>query len=93
MFRLIKLAIYAFIGYALYELYQGMTTQPGRGGSFGRGSLGGGEFARGGSAGAQGESRDSAHNLTGAGAGRTEQTLDSDGGSIRHSVGRGVTAP
>ena len=29
MFRLIKLAMYAMIGYVLYELYQGMTQQQG----------------------------------------------------------------
>ncbi|MDQ3438837.1 MAG: hypothetical protein M3478_00640 [Planctomycetota bacterium] len=37
MFRLIKLAMYAMIGYVLYELYQGMTKQQGQfGGGEGR---------------------------------------------------------
>jgi hypothetical protein len=46
MFRLIKLGIYAFIGYALYELYQGMVQQQGGGGNFSRAFGGsGGETA------------------------------------------------
>ena len=89
MFRLIKLAMYAFVGYALYELYQGMMAQQGRGG----GSAAGG-FGRSFGAGQPQEesSFGRAQNLTGAGEGRTESTLDSDGGSTRYRVGRGVTA-
>jgi hypothetical protein len=85
MFRLIKLAMYAFVGYALYELYQGMVAQQRQGGgSFGR-SFGGG--------GSQGQSFGNAgQNLTGAGEGQSESTLDADGGSTNYRVGRGVTA-
>ena len=88
MFRLIKLGIYALIGYALYELYQGMLHQQGGGG--GRGSFGrafggsGGESAGAESFGTAGQ------NITGAGRGRSEATLDTSGGSTRHKVGRGV---
>jgi hypothetical protein len=32
----------------------------------------------------------SGQNLTGAGVGQTTETLDNDGGSVRHNVGRGV---
>jgi hypothetical protein len=82
MFRLIKLAMYALVGYALYELYQGMTMprsqRGGRSGAFGGGVSSSGDV------GTRGQ------NITGAGEGRTEDTLDSDGGSVRHRVGRGV---
>jgi len=30
--------------------------------------------------------------MSGSGEGREEQTLDADGGSVRHRVGRGVTS-
>jgi len=80
MFRLIKLAMYAFVGYSLYQLYQGMMQQQQGGGA---GAFSGGT-SEGGSAASRGQ------NLTGAGAGRTVETLDNDGGSVRHSVGRGV---
>jgi hypothetical protein len=82
MFRLIKLAMYGFVGYALYQLYQGIVQQQQSGGGFsasrtqdynaGLSDQGGGQ------------------NLTGAGRGRAEETLDNDGGSVRRSVGRGV---
>ena len=83
MFRLIKLALYAFVGYALYELFQGMIAQSRRSGGGG----GDGGANRGTSS---ARSAGSGQNLTGAGRGRTEETLDSDGGSVRHKVGRGV---
>ena len=82
MFRLIKLAFYGLIGYALYELYVGMTT--------GSSQYGGGsgsrnwERAMGGDQGRMGT-------LTGPGRGERQETLDSDGGSATHAVGRGVT--
>ena len=79
MFRLIKLAMYAMIGYVLYELYQGMTQQQGgrsigdsSGGSFGAG--------RGGSYGA----------FTGGGEGMLDTAADNTGGEMPHRVGRGV---
>jgi hypothetical protein len=95
MFRLIKLAFYALIGYALYELYQGMMAErsnTGRGGGGGRrtvgGMSGGGSQAR-----SFGDATATAiHNLTGAGEGQREETQDSDGGSVGHRVGRGVTS-
>ena len=81
MFRLIKLAMYAFVGYSLYQLYQGMMQQQQQAGGTGAFSGGGSE---------RGSARSRGQNLTGAGAGRTVETLDNDGGSVRHSVGRGV---
>ena len=85
MFRLIKLAMYALVGYALYELYQGMVAHQQQGGGGERG------VAR------AGRTRDAGlssrgQNLTGGGRGRTEETQDSDGSSTRYSVGRGVRA-
>ena len=83
MFRLIKLAIYGFVFYSLYQLYQGMMQQQGGGG--------GGAFAASRTQDYNaGLSDTGGQNLTGAGAGRTEETLDNDGGSVRHNVGRGV---
>jgi hypothetical protein len=78
MFRLIKLAMYALVGYALYEMYQGMTQQQG-GRSFGGG--GGGSF--GGEGGNFGQ-------LTGGGEGMTDMASDASGTEMPHRVGRGV---
>jgi hypothetical protein len=79
MFRLIKLAIYAFLGYALYELYQGMQS-----GSMGTQRAGGGGQGRG--MGQGGRSRMSG----GRGQGRREVTAEPSGTSASHNVGRGV---
>jgi hypothetical protein len=88
MFRLIKLAIYAFVGYSLYQLYQGMMQQQQQGGG---GGMGRGAFPASRTQDLNaGLSDTSGQNLTGAGAGRAEETLDNDGGSVRHNVGRGV---
>ena len=86
MFRLIKLAIYAFVGYSLYQLYQGIMQQQQQAGG------GGGAFpasrTQDYNAGLSDQTR--AQNLTGAGVGQSVETLDNDGGSVRHNVGRGV---
>ena len=85
MFRLIKLAIYGFVFYSLYQLYQGIAQQQEAGGG------GGGAFAASRTQDDNaGLSDSSGQNLTGAGTGRTVETLDNDGGSVRHKVGRGV---
>jgi len=89
MFRLIKLAIYALVGYALYEIYQGMTmprsahSMAGGGG----GSAAGNRNLRR----ALNTTAGRMQTLTGAGMGQTEQTLEPNGGSAPHRVGRGVT--
>jgi hypothetical protein len=85
MFRLMKLALYALIGYAIYEFYQGIT-QGGGGGSIRRA---GREF---------GSDLEEALNqdqgrmgiLTGPGRGMTTSVEDSDGGRHNTTVGRGV---
>jgi hypothetical protein len=74
MFKLIKLAIYMAIGYALYELYQGMAHPKSQGSRAGR-SVG---AARGGGA------------MTGPGEGMLDTAEDSDGGEMPTRVGRGV---
>jgi hypothetical protein len=84
MFKLIKLAIYAMIGYALYELYQGMMQQQGGGGN--RGGLGG---AGGGSFG-QSRSGGNIGSMTGGGSGIIDTTGDASGTQVPHAVGRGV---
>ena len=88
MFRLIKLAIYAFVGYSLYQLYQGMMQQQGSGGA--RGMVGGAFPASRTQDYNAGLSDTSGQNLTGTGVGQTVETLDTDGGSVRRNVGRGV---
>lgn len=85
MFRLMKLLAYALFGYALYEFVRGMSEQGGGGGSGGRGF---GDSMR-----AMGrEAADSFGQMTGPAEGREEATLDNDGGSVRHRVGRGVVS-
>jgi hypothetical protein len=95
MFRLIKLAMLGLFGYAIYEFFRGMLqdTQLGNRMSeaFGQMTGGGGqgqqqgEFARG--SGDTGRGM----NISGPGEGQRESTLEPDGGSVSHRVGRGVT--
>ena len=79
MFRLIKLAVYAVLGYFAYEIYQGMTA--GSGGSGGSRDLN--RALNRGDEGRMGA-------LTGGGEGQEVRTLDAQGTSIPHQVGRGV---
>ena len=93
MFKLIRLAVYALVGYAAYyfftDVMKGMPEQKparagggkGRGGRSGGRSTGGGQRARsGGAARLSGQAK----------AGRMEETQGTDGGSVRHRVGWGV---
>lgn len=81
MFKLIKLAFLGLVGYAIYELFQGLAGESHQT----RGSRGSRDL-------------DDALNsddgrmgaLTGEGVGQVEQTLDGNGTSIPHRVGRGV---
>ena len=85
MFRLLKLAAYALFGYAIYEFFRGMSDAEGMGGQGAGGrSRGGGRALRGAE---RGEGQ-----ISGPGEGRDEATLESDGGSVRHRVGRGVVS-
>lgn len=86
MFRLMKLLAYALFGYALYEFFRGMSASEG-GGAGGQGMMGGSQG--GGMRAMRGADRGEGQ-ISGPGEGRDEATLDSDGGSVRHRVGRGV---
>jgi hypothetical protein len=88
MFRLIKLALYATVGYVLYELYQGMVSQSGSSRGPGQfGGSGGRELNR-----ALNRDGGRMETLTGPGEGTRVDTLDSDGASQAHRVGRGVVS-
>ena len=80
MFRLIKLATYALLGYALYEFFRGMSDTEARPRP---------RFAPGQSQG-QRQGEMSGQRMTGGGEGTETETQGSDGGSTRHVVGRGV---
>jgi hypothetical protein len=91
--RLIKLAMLALFGYALYEFLRGMLqdTQLGSrmGEAFGQLTQGQGGGGQQGSTGGGSESR--GYQMSGgSGEGMAESTLETDGGSVRHQVGRGV---
>ena len=81
MFRLLKLVAFALFGYALYEFVRGMSA-PG-GGTSGQGAFGSGSSEAFGAESGHGQ-------LTGPGMGREDETLETDGGSVRHRVGRGA---
>jgi hypothetical protein len=96
MFKVLRLAVYALVGYAAYHFFtdviKGMPEQkPARAaggtGGKGRGGRAGGRAATGGSRARSG----GAARMTGqAKSGRVEETQGTDGGSVRHRVGRGV---
>jgi hypothetical protein len=82
MFRVIKLALYAVMGYAIYELIQGLLSEPRRVREAGSRHL---ERAL-------NTPHGRMQTLTGPGLGYREETLDPDGGMVPHQVGRGVIA-
>ena len=85
MFKLIKLAFYGLIGYALYEFIRGLMQGESamQAGAMGQG--GGRELDR---ALESGTSR--MQNMTGPARGQTVTTDESSGESVPHVVGRGV---
>ena len=88
MFRLLKLMAFALFGYAVYEFFRGMTDAPG-------GGMGGGQRSMGNAMSGMSEAFGLAPGqgqLSGEGQGRDEETLNTDGGSVRHRVGRGVVS-
>ena len=88
--RLIKLAAFALFGYALYEFFRGalQDTQLGAqlGDAFNRARQGQGS----GGQGSFGYNESSGMNISGPGQGERVSTLETDGGSVSHQVGRGV---
>jgi hypothetical protein len=101
MFKLLRLAIYALVGYAAYQFVmevvhgaQDRQQSQGRQGQS-KGNRGGGNRGRG----RGGQTRGGTKAVAGAvmtaaakagGQGKEEATLNPDGGSVRHRVGRGV---
>ena len=98
MFKLLRLAIYALVGYAAYQFImdlvhaQQQEQKPQR--AQGQGSRGGGRGR-----GQGGRTRGGTKAVAGAvmtaaaragGQGKQEETLNPDGGTVRHRVGRGV---
>ena len=77
MFRLIKLALYGVLAYAIYELYQGMTQEEGR--PTGRKPR-------------QSDRQPSRQNITGPGRGTRTESEEASGMSASHAVGRGVVS-
>src|SRR3954468_21910164 len=99
MFKLLRLAIYAIVGYAAYHSITDVVNSSGegegsqrgggrRGAGQGRGARSGGGAAR-----MSGGKRGGGGGKGGGPAGprgKAEVTADTDGGSTRHRVGRGV---
>jgi hypothetical protein len=87
MFRLIKLAMLALFGYAVYEFFRGMLqdTQLGARMNDALGQFTGQGQQGSGSGGEPGQ-----YQMSGGGKGQEESTLERDGGTVRHKVGRGV---
>ena len=97
--RLIKLAAFALFGYALYEFFRGMLQDTQLGAQLGeavnrmsQGQQGGASGGQGGQQGAFGGGGDGGRgmNISGPGEGERVSTLETDGGSVAHQVGRGV---
>ena len=83
MFRLLKLAAYALIGYVIYEMWQGMSQSQGSRG--GQRSMGGGRSRR-----EIDEASSATSGMTGGGRGMMAEVVDSSGAESRRPVGRGV---
>ena len=80
MFRLLKLAFYCLVGYAIYELYLGFTQERGGGASSRR------DLNR-----ALNSDEGRPYNLSGPGIGENVDVVDAGGGRSNRVVGRGVT--
>jgi hypothetical protein len=96
MFRLLKLAAYALLGYVMYELFMGisqnepdrMMKMRGRGGGGGGG--GGGRAGGGAMSEAAAREQLAGQNVSGPGGGRSVEVGDVSGASRSKRVGRGV---
>lgn len=85
MFRLIKLAFYGLVGYALYQLFLGIRDQ-----AMSQQQAG---SSRSDLQEALDKDQGRMMNVTGPGRGTTVSTEESSGTSTPHIVGRGVTQP
>jgi hypothetical protein len=89
--RLLKLIAYCIIGYVLYEFYQGLTSEGGRGGG-GRRTGGRGRGERSEAESSRGR-RTRGQRMTGpSGQGMPVRTEDAAGTAETHRVGRGVVS-
>jgi hypothetical protein len=87
--RLLKMMVYAAVGYALYEFIKGMSGTGGGGRGADWGNVGyGRDLDR-----ALSEDTGRSMNMTGPGRGMSESTEDASGASVPHLVGRGVVNP
>lgn len=98
MFRLIKLAIYGLLGYAIYEFVRGLMQGESVAQAAGMGGGQGGQQPKGGEQG-QGGSRElnqaldtdgGRMNMTGPARGERVMSEEPSGESVPHVVGRGV---
>jgi hypothetical protein len=80
MFRLIKLAAYGLVGYALFEFFRGLSSDESRP----RPRFAPDQPER------KRQSSGPVAGLTGSGQGEVTETQSADGGNARHVVGRGV---
>ena len=88
--RLIKLAAFALFGYALYEFVRGMAQDTQLGNRLGAASNRLSQGQGGGQPGAFAGGETRGMNISGPGEGERVSTLDTDGGTVSHKVGRGV---
>jgi hypothetical protein len=82
VFRLLKLAAYALIGYLIYEFYQGLNAPARSTANRSRGEIQPGDVDR--------STRPGVGTMTGPGQGKRVQTEDASGTGGMHVVGRGV---
>ena len=82
MFKLLRLAIYALVGYAAYQFVMDVLESAHQGQEPAGGGGRGGDRA--------GAQRMSSARRGGGAGGKTEPTEDADGASARRRVGRGV---
>ena len=103
MLGMLKLAAYGLLGYAMYEFCRGVMNAEaamgssqggqqgsGQGGGMQRRSGGGQRQFQGFGDGGNMHREASRANMTGPGVGVREATQNPDGGSVAHTVGRGV---
>jgi hypothetical protein len=85
MFRLVKLAIYGLLGYAIYEFVRGISSEHGGNAEGNTPEWGGSRPLK------KALNRDTGRsNITGGGRGERVVTVDGQGESVPHMVGRGV---
>lgn len=95
MFRLMKLAIYGLLGYAIYEFVRGLTQGESIAQAAGMGGMGRGQQGQRQGGGSRELNRaldagDSRMNMTGPARGERVMSEEASGESVPHTVGRGV---